>query len=554
MACTVDLGSNTFYSTNFDLDLSLHASAEMLFPERATPLSSVESLKEAFDSGRIWVEQVPELKLHVQVSAGSGLSYPLSIFASQIGDTVCNSKFWRELGLGVLFKSCDQQFEPINSTSFHLSFGLRRRPGGSITTEPSKRLAKIESFPGAVPPPCISTVRISTISISMIYSHRTQHMHHIPSSSTVIANLPEKPRAPSHWMMGVLKVDPYEHYRMYSLLSNTTITPKDSVLTLPMERHYQGDEYSGYSQNSPAFSVLWSNGTPQVSEFSSLFNKGLRALLLDKQAKLSKYPMVREHELLSLSRIAPPVFSLGYREAMNERSHLIPLIAKSMCSILKTTRSRSLQDGVDILKASHRRRQDGLSTSPCGMDSKSAIIASLWCIAQKQLYKPEASRKLSPLWPPPRPCSTSPLQKDTLAKEHTEEIIQFQDDWDFDEAGDSDYYLGTNEKDLSLYGPDGTNNPLLSQDENISNYSNIIDSQFDCVEYGQETQDFSRESKRDRRCTSSLADSSSDFEMLVSHRFDEYASNAIPIPDISPVLEVEEPYSKDSDDMLCDQL
>jgi hypothetical protein len=98
MACTIDLGSDICYSPNLDLNLTLRASVEILFPTRAISSRLVEDLKNALYSGNIWVEQVPELRLHFHVNSGSDLDRPLTIFASQLGDIICTSKVSSEQG------------------------------------------------------------------------------------------------------------------------------------------------------------------------------------------------------------------------------------------------------------------------------------------------------------------------------------------------------------------------------------------------------------------------------------------------------------------------
>ncbi|KAE8411860.1 hypothetical protein BDV36DRAFT_301437 [Aspergillus pseudocaelatus] len=513
MAYTVDLGSDTFYSTKLDLDLTLHTSVEILGPAGATGLRSAENLNNALYSGTIWVDQLPELRLNIHVSTESDFSRSLSVFTSQMGDALCNSQCWLELGLGILFKSCDHWTEKT-ITTFCLSFGLRRRPTGSVTAETSKRPALVKSLANAVPPLYTPAFHISALDISMIYSRRYQPLQYISPS----------------------------------------IAPGNSGVMPRLESPYRVDEVVGYSQGSSApASILLANDTCQVSEFVSLFNIGFSTLVRDNPPRIYKYPMPKKSKLRSLSRIAPSVFSLRYREAMNERSQLIPLIAKSMCSILKSTRNKSLQDKAAALEVSQRHRLEGLSTVPDVMDLKTIIMTSLWCIAQKRLYKPEASQKLSPLWPTPRPCNVSPLQGDNATKEYIEENIQFHDDWDIDETETSDFYLGTN-GDIESYRPDEISS-LLSHGENTSVYSDIVESQnsqFDCLEYSHTTPNSSWETDRGRQCvsagTSLYVDPPSD-EMLAWDQFDGYVSSCI-----SSVIEVEGPYGIESDDMLCNQL
>ena len=108
MAYTVDMGSDIFYSTKCDLYLALQASVDMLVPAGVTGLQSVETLKNVLYSGTIWVDQLPELRLNVHVSAEFNLGRPLSILTSQIGDALCNSQVSPEI-------------DSMRRTSFHLT-------------------------------------------------------------------------------------------------------------------------------------------------------------------------------------------------------------------------------------------------------------------------------------------------------------------------------------------------------------------------------------------------------------------------------------------------
>ncbi|KAE8323354.1 hypothetical protein BDV39DRAFT_182360 [Aspergillus sergii] len=336
----------------------------------------------------------------------------------------------------------------------------------------------------------------------------------------------------------------------------SSTAPKNSGVTPRMERPHRVDEVVGHSKSSAPGSILLANDTCQVSEFISLFNLGFSTLVRDNPPRNCKYPILEKSKLQSLSRIAPSVFSPRYREAMNERSQLIPLIAKSMCSILKSTRNKSLQDKAAALEASQRCQLEDLSAIPDVMDPKTIIMTSLWCIAQKKLYKPEASGRISPLWPMSRPCNVSPLEINSVTKENIEENVQFHDDWDIDQTETSDCYLGTN-GDIESYRPDETS-ILLSQGGNTSVYSDIMESQsdhFDCLEYSHTTPNTSWETDHGRQCVStgdSLYVDPLSEEILVWDRFDDYVSTSMPISCISSVFEVEGPYGRESDDMFCD--
>ncbi|EDP50076.1 hypothetical protein AFUB_064070 [Aspergillus fumigatus A1163] len=130
-------------------------------------------------------------------------------------------------------------------------------------------------------------------------------------------------------------------------------------------------------------------------ELDQLLRKGLRPLIVEPhQQSDTGCRNSGDRALQPLSRIVPSVFSLGYREAMNTRSHLIPSIAKSLASVLKTTRNSSLQSRINDLQALHNPRTDA-SHAPGSTDSRAAIQTALWKIAHKQLYDSRASRKLS---------------------------------------------------------------------------------------------------------------------------------------------------------------
>ncbi|KAE8353925.1 hypothetical protein BDV28DRAFT_98193 [Aspergillus coremiiformis] len=191
---------------------------------------------------------------------------------------------------------------------------------GSTITETSKRPDLIKSIADAVPPSCIPVVHISAITMTMKYSRHYQHLQRMPPLSIVTANRSKTPRSLSHSLMGILKIGPYQQSEFNRQALNTMTISGDSRFTPHMERSYYVDEDTGNSQDSVPGNTLvqWANNTSQISEFSSLFNTGFRALMLDNPTGIYKYPMLQQNELQSLSRIAPSVFSPGYREVSNQ--------------------------------------------------------------------------------------------------------------------------------------------------------------------------------------------------------------------------------------------
>ena len=82
---------------------------------------------------------------------------------------------------------------------------------------------------------------------------------------------------------------------------------------------------------------------------------------------------------------------------MNQRAQFIPSIAKSLASIAERCKSSALQQAICTLRPPYRHYGENTSSQEKTAISRTAIQSSLWRIAQKQLYKSTASRKLSSL-------------------------------------------------------------------------------------------------------------------------------------------------------------
>ena len=81
---------------------------------------------------------------------------------------------------------------------------------------------------------------------------------------------------------------------------------------------------------------------------------------------------------------------------MNQRSQFIPSIARSLASMLERSENPALQHRKTLLESSYRPQPDS-SPTPDTSVVRASIKQSLWRIAQKGLYKPEASTNLRPL-------------------------------------------------------------------------------------------------------------------------------------------------------------
>jgi hypothetical protein len=92
MSFEIDLGATTLNSLGSNLILTQCATALILPPNEASDSIDTTEIKEQFEKGVLWVDQVPELKVRICVGVGPELARPASTFVSQIGEIFCHSK------------------------------------------------------------------------------------------------------------------------------------------------------------------------------------------------------------------------------------------------------------------------------------------------------------------------------------------------------------------------------------------------------------------------------------------------------------------------------
>ena len=118
---------------------------------------------------------------------------------------------------------------------------------------------------------------------------------------------------------------------------------------------------------------------------------------------------------------------------MSQRSHLIPSITKSISSILKLPNHQSLQSKLSNLNHNSTPRPSTTETDTNSI--RNNISTALFRIAQKQLYKPQASRNLRFQTPSPNiQCKDQPSQigervsRDLIySSDGEEELLRFSE-------------------------------------------------------------------------------------------------------------------------------
>ncbi|RJE24136.1 hypothetical protein PHISCL_03510 [Aspergillus sclerotialis] len=416
MTLPINLGRGVFHMLDPNLSLTLNASAEVLFDPETVDSKDPGLPSRLLQSRQIWITQAPELKLHVCLSVHP-VVYPAPIFFSQAGELLRNSKvsvhyikgalvlllielnkIWSDLGLGALFKSSSY----IDPSSIHLYFGLRKLTGRTSHSKVYRLPETLQSFADAVPPTGIPTASLSSVTVSLEYEFK-QDVTRFKPEQLVYTPLCTFSRTESeNSPQSDFQVSPASSQTQYLPLENTASTNSlgdpDSEILEELQEAHPNLTYPPYiylQENSLQYKE---NNSPYTQHFNKLLDIGIRSLITPKPVRVEKeIQKGKDNDLVRLSELAPTVFSLGYSEAMNQRAQFIPSIAKSLASIAGRSKSSALQQGICTLMALCRHSGEDTSSQGKTVSTRTAIQSSLWRIAQKQLYKSTASRKLSPL-------------------------------------------------------------------------------------------------------------------------------------------------------------
>ncbi|PWY86213.1 hypothetical protein BO70DRAFT_423472 [Aspergillus heteromorphus CBS 117.55] len=388
MSLPVDLGEAHFTSPTSVLTLTLHASVQMLLSEREASWMDAVRFQRLLKHSNVWVSPTPELKLYLTITTSTAMALPVSAFVSRIGEILCSSKVY-------FTHSCDNLHQDISLT-FRLAFGIQRDDKQPLRMRRARKEALFDQHGDVSPPIHISTIQLSTINISLGFDRPTPI--YIPP---VLNTKPCPSEEQLESQTPLPNLDEYEHEYEYEedvilLEDQPKMAEPDSnseVLSFMEELSdlSWSEQNSSISISQDSFPGI-SQPEIQHEDLYNIFTMSLESLLFGRH---SNYNDPGTGNLQCLSNIAPSVFSPGYHRAMTQRSQLIPTINKSIASLLNLPMNHSLQHKINRLKASNRSQSSTTNT----LDIKNILGASLWRIAQKQLYKPQASQKLSLLEP-----------------------------------------------------------------------------------------------------------------------------------------------------------
>lgn len=91
MTHTIDLGETSLSTSDLTLEITLHTSIQIGFTA-SWSAGDVGILEEAVHSSKVWLDQTPELRLHIYIKATQSPVCPISNVTSSVADIICTSK------------------------------------------------------------------------------------------------------------------------------------------------------------------------------------------------------------------------------------------------------------------------------------------------------------------------------------------------------------------------------------------------------------------------------------------------------------------------------
>ncbi|PLN78872.1 hypothetical protein BDW42DRAFT_201923 [Aspergillus taichungensis] len=421
MTHTIDLGEISLSTSDLTLEITLHTSIQVGFTE---PWSAedVGILEEEVHSGNVWLDQTPELRVYIYIKATQSPIYPLSNVTSSVAD-ICTSKIWRDLSLTVYLKSCEYNEQ---EDEMQVSLGARKIPVPFALAKRSRIPTWLQNPQEAHPPPAVPVASVSTINVFLGINTYDE----LYTSTSPIWN----PNVPN--------------WNGFCSSSSTPVIDEDEELNI-LDDLYQIEAENSRRDSQISDESTFSTKHDHTSqEFASLFKTGLKGIIAGPSQQRKYYTNIPEFKpTQSLSQIVPTVFSPGYKEAMNQRAQLIPSIAKSITSLLKITRNHNKASILPKLYPKQPKISQDLHPPPNTdiINLRDAIKTSLWRIAQKRLYDPQAALKLHSS----QETTADPsferrlLSEDSLLETFEDDILE---EYHHREDIISDSYIGTEEE------------------------------------------------------------------------------------------------------------
>ncbi|KAJ5747796.1 uncharacterized protein N7511_009492 [Penicillium nucicola] len=393
MTQNVNLGQSLLRIHESQLQMSLTTSANFSQSRsHATTTVFSESILE-----NTWITEAPELELRFFISGNWGLDDDVTSFVSRLEPQLCGLNIWSDLGFSASLKTeDDKHWAAGNNSRFRprcLTLGLRRECGRAIHSKRWILPAVIINAPDACSPPGIPALTLTSIDMHLEYRFHADNLSHSQQSNR--------------------DTDPFEQDPSVIAVIQTLDESMDYIV--PVRKP---DDIMSQAKQSEILTQISGNQRSQ-SDFVRLFDLGLQRFVIANTRKDST--------------------------AMNQRAVSIPIITKSISSMIEESDNHSIRSqAAGFLQYIESSNPDAFGGFTHSARLRSAIHSSLWSVAQTNLsqntvapngiwviptdlFPPEINEPEDPMGPSgthsQQPCIELPLPTHILNTQPSDESI-----------------------------------------------------------------------------------------------------------------------------------
>ncbi|KAJ5229616.1 hypothetical protein N7489_010324 [Penicillium chrysogenum] len=368
MAQKLDLGRSTLRIRDSKLQLRLAASANFTQPlKHGAPQIPID-LSHLPNVESVWITEAPELELRFFIGGNWGQN-EAAAFISKLRGKLWDMEIWSDLGFSVEIKTGAGEYCIGTSGTHCLELGLRR--GWPIHNHKTGRTlpSMMTNPPDACPPPGVSIATLASIDVWLEYRFQGKD---IPQSQD-----------PSELEVGLGQGSSVFHGPQ---------RPETMTEVAILQAVHDEDFHEAIGSQ---FSCISGDGSdPSLEELLRLFDLGIQRLVISNSIKDPTISVSQQATLKSLADISPAVFDPGYRDAMNQRGITIPIITKAISSMLAGNKDPSTQAKLaDLLELARSRHPDELMIQPQFPSWGTAVLSSLWSVAQKNVPKTKPMKR-----------------------------------------------------------------------------------------------------------------------------------------------------------------
>ncbi|KAK2873230.1 hypothetical protein FQN49_002503 [Arthroderma sp. PD_2] len=429
----IDLGSSSHVHHIHDLQLEISSSIQVSELINSNSLLGEQVSFDHLLKRNVWVSWSSNSTLRLNISLEMHTSlvgrFAISDALQQIAELLTRLSLWPSLNL--LAAAKDKGISVKEDGASLLSISLQAQPNiGHLTSYGPGKFPKsvgtlLSTNPFIRPPPEIPIIQIHEVNILISFASTANplarkvdpyHSYKSPNGGPVHGVYPRAAltRPPSNIIMDACQgltlpalSDPDEEWE--SLDDSSPFSSQESVATCSSIDSL-GSLPSAYEKGSSS-----SCTTNPNHPFISLLNTGFRILIgvsLPQHGPATKTPSNKHR--LSLAELSPSIFSPGYSTAMHQRSCFIPLIAKGVNSMLKSSNSEIRELVLSDINEAYRRNYTATKhegPTPTSLDTNDILRCFLWIQMQQSLCNADEVRRTRQL------TATSPLEAPSMQLE-----------------------------------------------------------------------------------------------------------------------------------------